>query len=127
MFKCIITSLFLFLSFSSNAKAQTSVEVSANVLLNALNHAETHVMFNIKDGELYILDQDRNAIYPANYTAPDNEVYYVYEINQVKNYINQQNTRTIKLTKDGNGAVGFVDDGVTIMMAFPCPPACPIN
>jgi hypothetical protein len=86
-------------------------------------------MFNTKDGKLYILDQDRNALYPNSYEAPDDEVYTVYTVDYVVNYINQAGTKTITFTKDSDGKV-FIGDGdgdsaKTMYLFVDCPPYCP--
>jgi hypothetical protein len=86
-------------------------------------------MFNIKNGKLYILDQDRNALYPGSYKAPDDEVFYVYTVDYVVNYINQAGTKTITFTKDSDGKVligdGEGDSAKTMYLFVDCPPYCP--
>ncbi|MGD8779481.1 MAG: hypothetical protein PVH88_11045 [Ignavibacteria bacterium] len=129
MAKCIITVVFLFLLFNSNTAAQQeTVKSPARQLLRIVNKAETHVMFNIKDGKLYILDQDRNALYPNSYEAPDDEVFYVYTVDYVINYVNQAGTKTITFTKDSDGVVTMGNNTSklsTKRMMIACPPKCP--
>ena len=129
MLKSIISVLFFFLLFNLKAVAQQeTVQVPASLLLRAVNKAETHVMFKIKDNKLYILDQDRKALYPRNYQAPDYEVFYIFTVDYVRNYIKQAETKKIKLTSDFSGAVTFGDSFSVMTMdaiANPCPPACP--
>ncbi|MGD8782145.1 MAG: hypothetical protein PVH88_24670 [Ignavibacteria bacterium] len=128
MAKSIITVVFLFLLFNSNAAAQQeTVKFPARQLLRIVNKAETHVMFNTKDGKLYILDQDRNALYPSSYEAPDEEVFYVYTVDYVVNYVNQAGTKIITFTKDESGVVRLGDGGgemKTMDLIPECPPQC---
>ncbi|MGD8782451.1 MAG: hypothetical protein PVH88_26280 [Ignavibacteria bacterium] len=125
MLKNIITILFFVLIFNSKAAAQTeSVEISAKLLLKIVRQAETHVMFNMKGGRLYVLDQDRNALLPKNYKAPDDEVYYVYSVDDVLNYIKLTMTKKIRFVKNSSGVIMGDDTAKSLVMPPHCPPQC---
>ncbi|MGD8781252.1 MAG: hypothetical protein PVH88_20095 [Ignavibacteria bacterium] len=126
MLKSSITVLFLFLLFNSNALAQQeTVKFPPTQLFRIVDMAETYVMFRIKDSKLYILDQDRKALYPKNYQAPGEEVYTAYTVEYI---LKQAGTKTITFIKGPNDVVRLGSNGdVTIknIIYMVCPPHCP--
>ena len=58
-------------------QVKTSVTISANLLLRMVNNTKNYLMFRINNGNLIILDNQRNELFPGNTSVnPDDEFRY---------------------------------------------------
>lgn len=118
----------IFTKEEANKKYGTVVEsVSFPVrsLQVVLDKADKYVMFNIIDKQLYILDENRTALYPSGSTVDDKQVFYYFSKSIVEGLINfteKQNNLDIELRKD---VLSITYGEFTLELQMLCPPYCP--
>lgn len=114
----IVFSILVIIIFSStllNAQ-DSSIQIEKSLLQKLIEKTDKYLLLKAENGNVYALDSQRNTIYPSGYTAHQNEVFYVYDINYLKQLIQTSQNRLAAqgdtLTLQTNGWPG-------------CPPNCP--
>ena len=106
-------------------------KVNVRLLKYAITKTDDVLMMKVKDGKLYILNSDRKAIKPRRYKAPADEVFYVIEVEYIKDLIkehrkrrslNQSDTGLYSRSEAG-GSGNYIHFPKNLMMPA-CPPEC---
>jgi len=82
-----------------------------------------HLLINIVDEDIVILDKDRKALYPEEYQAKEDEVFHMYSSSVLKELLSrkQQDFISIELRKE---VLTITNGNYTLEFGLLCPPYC---
>lgn len=110
-----VLAIFIFSCTLLNAQ-DSSIKIEKSLLQKLIEGTDSHLLLKAVNGAVYALDSKRNTIYPSGYSAQKDEMFYVYEINYLKQLIqtfqNKSAAQGDTVTLQTNGWPG-------------CPPNCP--
>ncbi len=101
----------------------SSVGLSSSQVLSLCGQTSKYIMFNMKDGKLTILGDNRTPIYPIGFAVDASEVYVVYSKSIVEELLKSGKTETtiIEQRKD---VISLTNGQKTLEMGSWCPPFC---
>lgn len=101
-----------------------SKEILTEPLKMYTNQSTNVIMFKLMNNDLYILDNNRNALLPLGATINSTEVFSMYSVAIVQQLLSDGNNpfTTVEKRKD----VLTITNGIfTLEFAGLCPPYCP--
>jgi hypothetical protein len=101
----------------------SSVSISSSELKTLIGKAEEYVMFNVKDGKLSILRENRALLYPDGSRVNADEKYAVYSKSKVEELLNigKAGTTVVEQRKD---VISITNGQQTMEIGSWCPPIC---
>lgn len=101
----------------------SSVSIASSELKALISQSDKYAMFNIRDGKLSILKEDRSLLYPAGFEVKSDEKYIVYSKSKVEELLNtgKAETTTIEQRKD---VMSVTNGQRTLEIGTWCPPLC---
>lgn len=116
--KFSISFLTLAIICSSSIYGQdATIKIESGLLNKLIQQTDTHLLLKSESGNIYALDSKRNTLYPSGYVAPNNEVFFVYEVSYLKQLLENNNSKALTATVE---IVLQMRDDTPI-----CPPHCP--
>jgi hypothetical protein len=104
-------------------KIQESVELPAKVLRSLLGQTDNNIMFRIVDGNVIILDNNRNVIYPADIAVNPTDVFSMFSVSVVNDLLSNGDYPNVNI--EGRGTALTITYGdKTMEVATLCPPIC---
>ncbi|MBV6512355.1 MAG: hypothetical protein FMNOHCHN_01852 [Ignavibacteriaceae bacterium] len=108
------------------------------MLMNITKNISDVLLFNLIDGQLVILDGQRNPIHPRNFQVSPDQEFHMYDVRKINELMNLTNAKTITIeirergvltltTSDGNygnNRSGIESNAWTLEFAILCPPYC---
>lgn len=101
-----------------------SKEIPTETLKMYTNQSFNVIMFKLMNNDLYILDNNRNALLPLGVTINSTEVFSMYSVTIVQQLLANGNSpfTTVEKRKD----VLTITNGMfTLEYSLLCPPFCP--
>lgn len=101
-----------------------SKEIQTETLKMYTNQSFNVIMFKLMNNDLYILDNNRNALLPLGVTINSTEVFSMYSVTIVQQLLSNGNSpfTTVEKRKD----VLTITNGMfTLEYSLLCPPFCP--
>lgn len=101
-----------------------SKEIPTETLKMYTNQSFNVIMFKLMNNDLYILDNNRNALLPLGVTINSTEVFSMYSVTIVQQLLSNGNSpfTTVEKRKD----VLTITNGMfTLEYSLLCPPFCP--
>ena len=101
-----------------------SKEIPTETLEMYANQSANVIMFKLMNNDLYILDNNRNALLPLGVTINSTEVFSMYSVTIVQQLLSNGNSpfTTVEKRKD----VLTITNGMfTLEYSLLCPPFCP--
>ena len=101
-----------------------SKEIPTETLKMYANQSYNVIMFKLINNDLYILDNNRNALLPLGATISSKEVFSMYSIAIVQHLLSDGNNPSTAVEKRKD--VLTITNGVfTLEYSTLCPPLCP--
>ncbi|MCX6152243.1 MAG: hypothetical protein NTX22_17085 [Ignavibacteriales bacterium] len=101
-----------------------SIEISSAELNGYMFQTKDYLMFNIIDGELIILDNERKSLRPVGEQYSLSMVFKVYSISKMQELLNQGKEKIVKLEAREN-VISITNGDFTLEFSGNCPPVCP--
>jgi len=101
----------------------SSVELSSSQILSLCGQTSKYIMFNIKDGKLSILGDNRTPLYPIGFAVDASEVYVVYSKSIVEELLKSGKADTI-IIEQRKDVISLTNGQQTLEMGGWCPPIC---
>lgn len=101
-----------------------SKEIPTETLKMYTNQSVNVIMFKLMNNDIYILDNNRNALLPLGVTINSTEVFSMYSVTIVQQLLSNGNSpfTTVEKRKD----VLTITNGMfTLEYSLLCPPFCP--
>jgi hypothetical protein len=100
-----------------------SVQVTKSMLAGLTANSGKHIMFNIVDGQLAILNEKRESVFPLYLNVADEQVFHLFSTSVVNELLNltKEETVTVEQRKD---VLTITSDGSTLEFSTLCPPYC---
>lgn len=101
-----------------------SKDIPTETLKMYTNQSANVIMFKLMDNDLYILDNNRNALLPLGATINSTEVFSMYSIAIVQQLLSDGNNpfTTVEKRQD---VLTITNGEFTLEYAYLCPPYCP--
>lgn len=101
-----------------------SKEIPTETLKMYTNQSFIVIMFKLMNNDLYILDNNRNALLPLGATINSTEVFSMYSVAIVQQLLSDGNSpfTTVEKRKD---VLTITNGEYTLEFAGLCPPYCP--
>ncbi len=100
-----------------------SVEMNVVQLNTLLNKSGNYLLFKINEENLYILDENRRPLYPADFTVRPEEVYEIVSISKIQELLNQGQNQQIFFEARKN-VYSLTNGDFTLEEIADCPPFC---
>jgi hypothetical protein len=101
-----------------------SVALPTSSLQGLLNRTNNFIMFKIIDGEVFVLDKNRNVLYPEGKTFNSQEVFTMFSISVMNELLNLGN-KDIVLVEQRSSVLSVSNGGFTLEVGVFCPTFCP--
>jgi hypothetical protein len=101
-----------------------SKEIQTEILKMYTNLSANVIMFKLMNNDLYILDNNRNALLPLGSTINSTEVFSMYSVAVVQQLLSDGNNPFTYVEKR-NDVLTITNGEFTLEYAFLCPPYCP--
>ena len=103
----------------------SSSKINTSELQNIVTMAKDHIMFQIIEGELIILDKDRNIIFTDgnSSTVPKSTVFHVFSTSMLNKLLADNNNQETFIEKRKN-VLTVTNGDATLEQGLPCPPNC---
>ena len=104
----------------------SSSKINTSELQNIVTKTKDHIMFQIIEGELIILDNKRNIIFTDgnSNTVSKSTVFHVFSSSMVNNLLADGNNLETHVEKRKN-VLTVTNGEATLEEGIPCPPNCP--
>ena len=100
-----------------------SVTLPTSSLHGLLNRTNNFIMFKIIDGEVFVLDKNRNVLYPEGKTINSQEVFTMYSVSVMNELLNLGNNAKI-FVEQRSSVLSISYGGFTLEVGSFCPPFC---
>lgn len=101
----------------------TSVTVSAAEVQSWVAASGSYIMFNIVNGKVYVLTDNRVLVSPAGTVVPPTDLYHVYSTSVMSQLLSKREASVV--TFEVRSSVFSVTNGnFTMEFGIPCPPLC---
>ncbi|MCX6149840.1 MAG: hypothetical protein NTX22_04880 [Ignavibacteriales bacterium] len=101
-----------------------SVSITKIELTQFINATTDLLMFNIIDGDLFILGNGRKTLYPAGQVIGNDIVFRVFSVSKINELLNQGKSETVFIEKRNNDIISLTNGSVTLEFGVGCPPYC---
>lgn len=101
-----------------------NIQFSAADLTNLLEKAGENIMFKIKNGKLIILDSKRNVLYPEGEKIDDKEVFNLYSVSMVKQFMDSNKDQEMLDFEEREKAFTISGENLILDLSSDCPPWC---
>lgn len=101
-----------------------SKEIPTETLKMYTNQSANVIMFKLMNNDLYILDNNRNALLPLGVTINSTEVFSMYSVTIVQQLLSDGNNPFTYVEKRKD-VLTITNGEFTLEYAFLCPPYCP--
>ncbi len=100
-----------------------SVPLLASTLQRLLNQTDNYIMFKIIDGNVIILDYQRNVIYPIGESISSTDVYTVFNVSAMNKLLSLGNKSKVFI-EQRSSVLSVSYGGYTLEVGSFCPPIC---
>ena len=100
-----------------------SVTLPTSSLLGLLNRTNNFIMFKIIEGEVIVLDKNRNVLYPEGKTINSQEVFTMYSVS-VMNELLSLGSNAKVFVEQRSTVLSISYGGYTLEFGTICPPFC---
>ncbi len=100
-----------------------SVQVSKSLLAGLNANSGKHIMFNIIDGKLAILNEKRESIFPLYLKITDEQVFHLFSTSIVNEFLSMSKEDNVTVEMRGD-VLSITSDGSTLEFSTACPPMC---
>jgi hypothetical protein len=101
-----------------------SKEIPTETLKMYTNQSANVIMFKVMNNDLYILDNNRNALLPLGSTINSTEVFSMYSVAVVQQLLSDGNNPFTYVEKR-NDVLTITNGMFTLEYSLLCPPFCP--
>jgi hypothetical protein len=101
-----------------------SKEIQTEILKMYTNQSANVIMFKLMNNDLYILDNNRNALLPLGVTINSTEVFSMYSVAIVQQLLSDGNNPFTYVEKR-NDVLTITNGEFTLEYSLSCPPICP--
>ncbi len=101
-----------------------SVALPTSSLQGLLNRTNNFIMFNIVNGEAFVLDENRDVLYPEDKTINSQEVFTMFSISTINELLSLGN-KDVVLVEQRSSVLSVSNGGFTLEVGAFCPPICP--
>ncbi|HCY75822.1 MAG TPA: hypothetical protein DHV28_07855 [Ignavibacteriales bacterium] len=101
-----------------------SKEISTDTLVMYTNQSVNVIMFKLMNNDLYILDNNRNALLPLGVTINSKEVFSMYSVAIVQQLLSDGNSPSTTVEKR-KGVLTITNGEFTLEYSILCLPLCP--
>jgi hypothetical protein len=102
----------------------TSVPISSIQLTNLTLQTTNYLMFRVLNGNLTILGDKRNVLYPVNAIISPQDVFRILSISLIQKIIKDGNSPVTNIEERNNGILTITNGVYTLDYATLCPPFC---
>ena len=100
-----------------------SVKMDTDQLNTLLSKSGKYLLFKINKGNLYILDENRKPLYPADFSVKPEEVYKIVSISKIKELLNKEQNQKVSFEARKN-VYSLTSGNFTLEEIVNCPPFC---
>ncbi len=104
-------------------KVVDSKQIKTEVFKNILNKINDYVLVKIKNGQIYILNKNRDVVYPKGASVKSDEVFNMYSVSKMEELLNSGGM-DVTTVDDRDSLITVSNGKLTIDNAFICPPDC---
>ena len=101
-----------------------SKEIPTETLKMYTNQSANVIMFKVMNNDLYILDNNRNALLPLGSTINSTEVFSMYSVAVVQQLLSDGNNPFTYVEKRKD-VLTITNGEFTLEYSLSCPPICP--
>lgn len=101
-----------------------SKEIPTETLKMYTNQSVNVIMFKLMNNDIYILDNNRNALLPLGATINSSEVFSMYSVAIVQQLLSDGNNPFTYVEKRQD-VLTITNGEFTLEFALSCPPFCP--
>ena len=138
MKKIIFTALLLFLGFEAYSQGKIISKEDADKLFGpvliskvfltegfqtTINKSKEVVMFKMIDKEVYILNNNRDALLPEKAKVDSSEVFSVYSLSVLDELLKNGGKDTTYV-EERDSVLTLTNGSLTVEYSKPCPPDC---
>ena len=100
-----------------------SVTLPTSSLQGLLNRTNNFIMFKIIDGKVFVLDKNRNVLYPEGKTINSQEVFTMFSVS-VMNELLSLGSNAKVFVEQRSSVLSISYGGYTLEVGTICPPFC---
>jgi hypothetical protein len=104
-------------------EVKSSVELSPNVLKQALLKAKDYVVFVVKNGKLSIVNEKKQVLAGVTQAITTKETMFIFGKDKVSEFVSLIGSSSIAV-EDRSGITTLTAGEYTLEMSLPCPPIC---
>ncbi len=108
-----------------------SISFNAKRLLMLANKSPEHIMFNVVNGEIRVLNNKRKALHPEGLSIASNERYHMFSTSKLLELMNLSGGTELVIQLRANDVLTIFAESSTkadthvLEFAISCPPWCP--
>lgn len=102
-----------------------SVTINTSALSAITAKTPNYIMFNIINGQLYILNSARTVLSGPATAVSASQVFRYFSTSIVNQLIQQGQATSTTIELRGNDVLTVTNGDSTLEMSYPCPPYCP--
>jgi hypothetical protein len=102
----------------------TSVPISSIQLSNLTSQTTNYLMFRVLNGNLTILGDKRNVLYPVNAIIDPKDVFRILSISLIQKIIKDGNSPMTYIEVRNNEILTITNGACTLDYSVLCPPFC---
>jgi hypothetical protein len=102
----------------------TSVKFSSTYLNSLTGKTTNYIMFRINNGNLVILGDQRNVLYPAGAVVSPQDEMRLFSVSLVKKILFDGNDTNTNIEIRNNNVLTLTNGNYTLEYSWPCPPSC---
>lgn len=143
LFKSILFCLYLFVVLTNSLEAQPygkiftkqeadeifgpvlqSVAIPKHSIQIFLSQTNNNIMFSIQNGNVIILDNKRNVLFPKGISVNSSEVFTLFSVSTLNTLLLKGNESSVYIEKRSE-VLSVSTGGFTMEVGVLCPPICP--
>lgn len=101
-----------------------SVTLPTSSLQGLLNRTNNYIMFKIVNGKVFVLDKNRNVLYPEGKTINSQEVFTMFSVSVMNELLSLGNNAKV-FVEQRSSVLSVSYGGFTLEVGVQCPPFCP--